>query len=181
MKRVETPVVGAYIVEIERRADARGFFARAWCQREFQDAGLDAGLVQVNVAFNLRAGTLRGMHFQRAPLEETKVVRCTRGAVYDVALDLRPDSPTFRRWAAAELTADNHRMLYVPRGCAHGYQTLADDSEVCYQTSQVYAPELATGVRYDDPAFEIRWPLAVTVLSEADRGWPAFPAASRSS
>jgi len=179
MKLVETAVAGSYVIEIDRREDPRGFFARTWCRREFEELGLDPALVQINVGFNLRAGTLRGMHFQRAPFEETKVVRCTRGAVVDVAIDLRPDSPTYRRWAAVELTADNHRMLYVPRGCAHGYQTLVDDTELCYQTSQVYAPEHATGVRYDDPAFAVRWPLAVTVLSDADRRWPDFPEEAR--
>ena len=179
MKLVETAVAGSYVIEIDRREDPRGFFARTWCRREFEELGLDPALVQINVGFNLRAGTLRGMHFQRAPFEETKVVRCTRGAVVDVAIDLRPDSPTYRRWAAVELTADNHRMLYVPRGCAHGYQTLVDDTELCYQTSQVYAPEHATGVRYDDPAFAVRWPLAVTVLSDADSRWPDFPEEAR--
>jgi len=180
MKIVETPVGGAFVLEIDRREDPRGFFARTWCRREFEELGLDPALVQINVGFNLRAGTLRGMHFQRTPFEETKVVRCTRGAVYDVAVDLRPGSPTFRRWAAAELTADNHRMLYVPRGCAHGYQTLVDDTELCYQTSQAYAPEHASGVRFDDRAFAIDWPLAVTVLSDADRRWADFPSDSRS-
>ena len=174
MKFLETPVAGVYVVELETRSDSRGFFARSWCRREFEEAGLDPGLVQINVAFNPRAGTLRGMHYQRAPFEETKLVRCTRGAVHDIALDLRPDSPTFLRSASAELTADNHRMLYIPPGCAHGYQTLVDDSEVSYQTSQIYAPESATGVRYDDPAFALDWPLAVTLISDADRSWPAF-------
>jgi len=172
VKLVETPIAGVWIVEIERREDPRGFFARAWCGREFGELGLDPGLVQINVGFNLRAGTVRGMHYQRAPFAETKLVRCTRGAVFDVAVDLRPGSPTRLTWTGAELTADNHRMLYVPHGCAHGYQTLVDDAELLYQTSQVYAPEHATGVRYDDPALGIRWPAPVTVLSDADRSWP---------
>lgn len=174
MRLIETAVEGAFVIEIVRREDERGFFARTWCRREFEELGLDPALVQINVGFNLRAGTLRGMHFQRAPFDETKVVRCTRGSVFDVALDLRPGSPTYRRWAGVELSADHHRMLYVPRGCAHGYQTLVDDTELCYQTSQVYAPDHATGVRYDDPAFAIAWPTAVTVLSDADRRWPDF-------
>jgi dTDP-4-dehydrorhamnose 3,5-epimerase len=172
VKLVETPVRGTFVIEIERREDPRGFFARTWCRREFEELGLDPALVQINVGYNLRAGTVRGMHFQRAPFDETKVVRCTRGAVFDVAVDLRPDSPTHRRWTGVELSVDNHRMLYVPRGCAHGYQTLVDDTELVYQTSQVYAPDHATGVRYDDPAFAIVWPMPATVLSEADRSWP---------
>jgi len=172
VKLVETPIAGVWVVEIERREDPRGFFARAWGVQEFARLGLDPRLVQINIGFNLRAGTVRGMHFQRAPFEETKLVRCTRGAVLDVAVDLRPGSPTYRRWTGAELTADNHRMLYVPRGCAHGFQTLVDDTELVYQTSEVYAPEHATGVRYDDPTLEIRWPVPVTVLSDADRAWP---------
>jgi dTDP-4-dehydrorhamnose 3,5-epimerase len=170
----ETRVQGAYILDIERRADDRGYFARVWCQKEFEAHGLDARLVQANVAVSKRKGTLRGVHFQLAPHEEVKVTRCTRGAVYDVVVDLRPDSPTYLQWAAAELTADNHRMLYAPAGCAHGFQTLTDDAELWYQTSQFYAPKHVSGIRYDDPAFGIEWPLAVTALSDADRSWPDY-------
>jgi dTDP-4-dehydrorhamnose 3,5-epimerase len=170
----ETGIEGAYVVDIEPREDDRGFFARAWCRREFEDAGLNADLVQINLARSYRMGTLRGMHYQGAPHAEVKLARCTRGAIYDVAVDLRPESPTFRRWFGLELTADNHRMLYVPEGFAHGYQTLTDDAEMCYQTSQFYDSASAGGVRYDDPAFGIDWPLPVSVISEADRSWPDF-------
>src|SRR5215510_4319220 len=149
----ETGLPGAYVVGIKRIEDDRGFFARGFCRREFEEAGLDPTLVQINLARSIRKGTLRGMHFQEAPHEENKLVRCTRGALYDVMVDLRPDSPTFKRWFGLELTDENHQMLYVPKGFAHGYQTLTDDAEMCYQTSQFYAGGSARGVRYDDPAF----------------------------
>lgn len=169
-----TELQGALLLDIEPRADARGFFARSWCRREFEAHGLSATIAQSNIAVSPRKGTLRGLHYQEAPDAEVKLVRCTRGAVYDVIVDLRPESPTYKRWLGMELSADNHRMLYVPEGFAHGYQTLSDDCELWYQTSQFYAPAAARGVRYDDPAFDIRWPLAVTVISDADHGWPLF-------
>jgi dTDP-4-dehydrorhamnose 3,5-epimerase len=171
-----TSLQGAYVIEMERREDNRGFFARAWCSREFQAQGLNPTVVQVNVGFSLKRGTLRGLHYQIAPREEVKFVRCTRGAVFDVMVDLRPDSPTWKQWFGLELTAENGKMLYVPEGFAHGYQTLADNTEVSYQTTQFYAPESARGVQYNDPAFGIRWPIAVEVISAADNAWPAYPA-----
>ncbi|MEM6550577.1 MAG: dTDP-4-dehydrorhamnose 3,5-epimerase [Planctomycetota bacterium] len=170
----ETPLAGGYLIEPERREDARGYFARVWCEQEFADHGLSTALVQVNVGFSLKRGTLRGMHYQNAPQAEVKLVRCTRGAVYDVMVDLRPESPTHTRWYAAELTPDNGRMLYIPEGFAHGYITLADDAEISYQTSQTYAPDAATGVAFDDPAFGIDWPIEPVVLSDADRAWPRY-------
>jgi len=169
-----TKVAGAYLVDLECRSDQRGFFARAWCSKEFEARGLTARLAQVNVSGNARKGTVRGLHYQLAPYREAKIVRCSRGAIYDVAVDLRPDSPTHLRWAAVELTAGNRRMLYVPEGCAHGYQTLTDDTELLYLMSESYSPEHARGVRYDDPTFGIEWPLAVENLSEADRSWPDY-------
>lgn len=169
-----TELNGACRVELKRIEDARGFFARAWCRQEFTEHGLNPDLKQMNVAFSHRRGTLRGMHFQESPHAEAKLVRCTRGALYDVIIDLRPASPTFRRWLGVELTADNRQMLYVPEGCAHGYQTLADETEMYYQTTEFYAPRAARGVRYNDPAFAVKWPLPVAVISEADQQWPDF-------
>jgi len=168
----ETAIKGVYLIGLERKEDHRGFFARAWCQQELEAHGLNPSLVQVNVGFSLKKGTLRGMHFQRHPHQEAKLVRCTMGQIFDVAVDLRPDSPTYRQWVGAELTADNRTMLYVPEGCAHGYQTLQDDAEVVYQTSHFFAATHATGVRFDDPSFGIVWPLAVEVISEMDKVWP---------
>jgi len=163
------------VLDLERREDERGFFARAWCAREFEEHGLNTRLVQVNVSFNELEGTLRGMHFQRAPHEEAKLIRCTQGAIYDVVLDLRPDSPTHKRWTAVELTADNRRMLYVPEGCAHGYQTLAPETETLYQVSEFYAPASEGGVRWDDPTFGIEWPATDSrVLSDKDASWPDY-------
>lgn len=176
MRFIESALPGAYVVEPERRADARGFFARTWCAREFAEHGLEANVVQCSVSFNERAGTLRGMHYQAIPHEEVKLVRCTRGSVLDVILDLRPHSPTFRRWVGVELSAENGFALYVPRGVAHGFQTLVEHTEVFYQMSQEYRPEAARGVRWDDAAFGIEWPLANPVLSERDRTLPDFVA-----
>lgn len=167
-------VAGAMVVEPEPRRDERGWFARLWCAEEFAAKGLIAGIAQVNTAVSPRRGTLRGMHFQLPPHDEVKVVRCFRGAVFDVVVDLRRDSPTWKRWMGVELTAVNARMLYVPQGCAHGYLTLEDDAELMYLTSRPYAPEAARGVRYDDPAFGIRWPAPVTLVSAADAGWPLY-------
>jgi len=165
---------GVRILDIDLRPDERGFFARSWCQGEFADHGLNPKLAQCNVSVTLRKGTLRGVHFQAAPFAEAKLVRCTRGAIYDVVLDLRPQSPTFRDWIAMVLTAEKHNMVYVPEGCGHGFQTLQDDIEVFYQMSEFYNPEAARGVRWDDPAFRIAWPEKVEVISERDRTYPDF-------
>lgn len=173
----ETELEGVWIVEAERLEDERGFFARAWCREEFAQHGLDVELAQCSISFNRRRGTLRGMHYQEAPFAETKVVRCTRGRIYDVVIDLRPGSATFRRWVATELSEENRRSVFVPAGCAHGFQTLSDNAEVFYQMSQVHAPEHARGVRWDDPAFAIGWPIREDlVISERDRTYPDFAA-----
>ena len=175
MRFVETPISGVHVVELERHEDDRGFFARAWCRDELAGTGLTSDLAQCSISRNTVAGTLRGMHFQRAPHQEAKLVRCTRGAIYDVALDLRPDSPTHGRWFAAELDSESGRALYIPEGCAHGFQTLADDTDVFYAISAPYAPEAAAGVRWDDPAFAITWPdAAVRTISDRDRSWPDY-------
>jgi dTDP-4-dehydrorhamnose 3,5-epimerase len=171
----ETKLQGAFIIDIDRIEDERGFFARTWCQREFEAHGFCTQLVQCNISFNKHKGTLRGMHYQAAPYAEAKLVRCTSGAIYDVIIDLRPDSPTFKRWVAVELRAANRRMLFIPEGFAHGFQTLADDTEVFYQMSQFYAPEYARGVRWDDPAFGVSWPAEKRIISERDRSFPDFP------
>ena len=165
----ETKLRGAFVIEPERFEDDRGFFARTWCVREFETHGLDTRLVQCGVSYNKRKGTLRGMHYQVAPHAETKLVRCTRGAIYDVIIDLREDSSTFRQWVTVELTAQNRRMLYIPEGFTHGFQTLADDTEVFYQISEFYHPESARGVRWDDPAFGITWPETAKMISERDK------------
>jgi dTDP-4-dehydrorhamnose 3,5-epimerase len=171
----ETELPGAFVIDIEPREDDRGFFARAWCADEFAEHGLTTRVAQSNVSFNHRQGTLRGMHYQVAPHEEAKVVRCTRGAIFDAIIDLRPDSPTYKQWTGVELSADNRRALYVPEGFAHGYQTLAPDTETFYQVSERYAPGAERGVRWDDPAFAIEWPDAGNVfLSEKDATWPDF-------
>jgi dTDP-4-dehydrorhamnose 3,5-epimerase len=168
----ETKLPGAYLIEPQRLADERGFFARTWCRREFEAHGLDASLAQCNISFNRQAGTLRGMHYQVAPSAEAKLVRCTMGAIYDVIIDLRPGSPTFLQHIGVELTVENRAMLFIPEGFAHGFQTLADSTEVSYQMSEFYAPEHARGVRWDDPAFGIVWPLPVSIISEKDRALP---------
>jgi dTDP-4-dehydrorhamnose 3,5-epimerase len=175
LKFLPTPLAGAYIVELERLEDERGFFARSFCQEEFRKHGLRPGIAQCNVSWNRRRGTLRGLHFQAAPHEEAKVVRCTRGAIWDVVADLREGSATRLRWHAVELSGENRRALYVPEGFAHGFQTLADDSEVLYQMSESYYPELARGVRWDDPRLGIKWPLPDPILSERDRSYPLLP------
>jgi len=171
----ETMLKGAFLIEPERRQDDRGFFARTWCQREFQAHGLGTQWVQCNLSFNKQKGVLRGMHYQTAPYAETKLIRCTMGAIYDVIIDLRPDSPTFKCWVALELTSDNRCMLYIPEGFGHGFQTLEADTEVFYQMSQFYAPEYARGVRWDDPAFRICWPAEERIISERDRSFPDYP------
>jgi dTDP-4-dehydrorhamnose 3,5-epimerase len=169
-----TRLDGAWLIDIEPRRDERGFFARTWCRRELAESGLDAEVAQESVSFNRRRGTLRGLHLQRPPHEETKIVSCTRGAVYDVIVDLRAGSPTRGRWQGFELSAENRRALYVPKGFAHGFQTLADEAEVAYRISAFHAPDAAAGYRYDDPAFRIDWPLPVAVISERDLAWPRF-------
>lgn len=174
MRFEETQIPGVFVIDQQRREDDRGYFARSWCEREFREHGLNPQVVQCNVGFSGQKGTLRGMHFQSDPHAEAKLVRCTAGAVFDVALDLRPGSATYLQWFGIELNQRNGRMLYVPEGCAHGYQTLEDDSEILYQTSHAYAPESATGVRFDDPAFGIQWPLPISSVSEADLNWPAY-------
>jgi dTDP-4-dehydrorhamnose 3,5-epimerase len=174
----KTKIPGVFVVELEPRRDERGFFARQWCADEFARAGLDTRIAQVNTARSVAAGTLRGMHFQRAPHAEVKLVRCTSGAVFDVAVDLREDSATFRQWFGVELDAESGRMLYLPEGCGHGYLTLRPNTDLVYQASVPYAPTSAAGVRYDDPAFGIEWPHAVKVISQQDLNWPDFPASA---
>jgi len=168
----ETKLQGVFEISLETVPDERGFFARCWCQKEFARHRLNPTVVQCSVSFNERKGTLRGLHYQAAPYLETKVVRCTRGALYDVVVDLRPQSPTFKGWVAVVLTATNRRMVYVPEGCAHGFLTLEDETEVFYQMSAFYHPDSARGVRWDDPAFQIVWPSAVAVIAERDRTYP---------
>ncbi len=170
----ELKLPGVYEILIEPHLDERGFFARAWCQNEFASHRLNSQLAQCNISVTSRKGTVRGMHYQVSPHAEAKLVRCTRGEIYDVVLDLRPQSPKFKEWIAVRLTAGNHNMVYVPEGCAHGFQTLDDDVEVFYQMSEFYHPESARGVRWDDPAFQIAWPEKVEVISERDRTYPDF-------
>ncbi len=171
----ELDLKGAFTIDIEPRDDERGFFARTWCENEFQEHHLNPSLVQCNISFNKHRGTLRGMHFQVEPFPEAKLVRCTMGAIYDVIIDLRPASPTFTRWSAVELSALNRRSLYVPVGFAHGFQTLADNSEVFYQMSEFYHRECAHGVRWDDPAFRIEWPDSQTpIITASDRRFADF-------
>ena len=170
----ETKLRGAFLVDIERHEDERGFFARSWCRHEFEAHGLNPKIAQCNVSFNIRKGTLRGMHYQMAPFEEAKLVRCTRGALCDVIVDLRPDSVTFKQHVSEVLTAENRRMLFVPEGFAHGFLTLEDATEVLYQMSEYHAPGGARGFRWNDPAFRIPWPAEVEVISERDRDYPDF-------
>lgn len=169
-----TDLEDVFVIEPERRVDERGYFARLFCDRELTDRGLEGHIRQINTAFSPRAGTLRGMHYQSSPHAEVKIVRCVRGAVFDVVVDLRPESPTFKRWYGIELTAENSLMLYACSGTAHGYLTLTNDTELLYATSQAYAPNSAQGVRYDDEAFAIKWPANVQVMSAADRSWRPF-------
>ncbi len=170
----ETKLKGAYIVDINRIEDERGFFARGWCKKEFSAEGLVDRIVQTNISFNKTKGTLRGMHYQRAPYEEVKLVRCVAGAIFDVIVDLRLESPTYKQWIGVELTSANHRMLYVPENFAHGFQTLEDDTEVTYHVSQFYTPEAEKGLRYNDPSIAIEWPLAVEILSPKDSSWADY-------
>jgi len=170
----ETPLTGAYLIDLEKRGDERGFFARAFCEREFASHGLVTHFVQINNSLSARQGTLRGMHYQLTPKAETKVVRSIRGALYDIILDLRDGSPTFGQSFGAELTAENRRMMYVPKGFAHGFFTLADDTEAFYLVDEFYAPESERGIRWNDPRFAIRWPAQPNVISDKDRNFPDF-------
>jgi len=170
----QTKLSGVFEVRLDPIPDERGFFARTWCQKKFAAHGLNPRLVQCNVSFNTRRGTLRGIHYQAAPHAEAKLVRCTKGAIYDVVVDLRPESPTLRGWMAVVLTAKNRRALYVPEGCGHGFLTLEDETEVFYQMSEFYNAKSGRGVRWDDPAFQIAWPEKVEVISERDRSYPNF-------
>jgi dTDP-4-dehydrorhamnose 3,5-epimerase len=170
----ETKLAGAFVIELERHTDERGFFARTFCQQEFEAHGLKAEVAQCNVSFNKRKGTLRGMHYQAAPFAEAKLVRCTAGSIYDVIIDLRPASSTFKRHFGVELSAENCRMLYIPESFAHGFQTLEDDTEVFYQMAQRYSAEHARGVRWNDPAFGIEWPKGERIIIERDQNYPDF-------
>jgi len=170
----KAPLEGAFVIDLEKREDERGFFARYYCENEYREHGLSSRFVQINNSLAATQGTLRGMHYQLAPKAETKVVRCLKGALWDCIIDLRPDSPTFCRHFGVELTADNRRMLYVPKGFAHGFITLTDDAEVLYLVDEFYAPEQERGIRWNDPNFGIEWPLEPTVLSDKDRSHPDF-------
>ncbi len=174
----ETGMDGAWLVEAERLVDERGFFARTWDTAEFGEHGLGKPPVQCSLSYNRRRGTLRGLHYQMAPHEEAKLIRCTAGAIFDVAVDLRPDSKTYCRWFGAELSSENRAALYVPEGCAHGFVTLTDDAEVAYQISEFYSPGAAAGVRWDDPAFGIVWPVEVIVINERDESYSDFAVAN---
>jgi len=175
MKFIETKIVGVYIIDIEKIEDNRGFFARNWCKNEFEELNLVSNLAQCSISFNEKYGTLRGMHYQGAPYEETKIVRCTYGVIYDVVIDLRPDSDTFKQWISVELSSDNRRMLYIPSGIAHGFQTLVENVEVYYQVSEFYHPDYSKSVRWDDQAFEIEWPtVEKRIISDRDRQHPDF-------
>jgi dTDP-4-dehydrorhamnose 3,5-epimerase len=171
---IETEIPGVLIVEAEVHRDVRGLFTRTWSEREFREHGCDPAVVECNVSFNHRAGTLRGMHYQAAPHAQVKVVRCTRGAVWDAVIDLRPGSPTFKKYIGVELTARNHRQVYIPGGIAHGFITLEDDTEVFYQMGSAYDGPSSRGVRWNDPAFGIRWPMPVTVILDRDASYPDF-------
>jgi dTDP-4-dehydrorhamnose 3,5-epimerase len=171
----ETELQGAYVIDIEPIRDNRGFFSRMWCQKEFGQRGLVKEFVQANITFSPGRGTIRGFHYQTAPHKEIKLVRCVRGAIYDVIIDLRPESLTYGQWLAVDLTADNRRMIYIPEGFAHGYQTTVDDTEVFYQVAQFYAPEHERGIRWDDPAIGVPWPITDEVtLSAKDKRWSDF-------
>ncbi len=170
----ELPLAGAYVIDLEPRSDERGFFARGFCANEFAQHGLMSGIVQANLSQNVRKGTVRGMHYQQAPHAEVKMVRCVNGGIYDAIIDIRPGSPTYLQWTSVELTRENHRMLYVPEGFAHGYQALADDSEVLYLVTAFYAPAHEAAIRWNDPLFGIPWPLTDVSLSPKDAVHPDF-------
>ena len=171
---VETELPGAFIIEPEKIADERGFFARTWCQKEFSRRGLTSQFIQGNISLNTKKGTLRGMHYQVQPHEEAKLVRCSQGAIYDVIIDLRPGSPTFRKWTPVELAAENYRALYIPKKFAHGFQTLMDNTAVFYQMSGLYHPDCSRGIRWNDPAFGIEWPSDERIISARDQEFPDF-------
>jgi dTDP-4-dehydrorhamnose 3,5-epimerase len=170
----ETRLKGAYIIEIKKISDDRGFFGRSWCKREMEEHGLNGNVVQSNTSLSKEKGTIRGMHYQKHPYEETKLMRCTKGAIYDVIIDLRKDSPTFKQWIGVELSEDNYRMLYVPEKFAHGFITLTDNAEVTYLVTQFYTPGAEAGIRFDDPNFDIKWPIPVNVVSDKDLAHPDF-------
>jgi len=172
MKFTPAPIQGAYIIDVNRFGDERGYFGRLWCQKEYEAHGLEAHICQSNIGVSKQAGTLRGLHYQKPPHQEVKIVRCSRGAIFDVIVDLRPESHTYKQWFGLELNEDNATMLYVPEGCATGYLTLVDNTEIYYHATEFYHPESATGVRYDDPAFGIQWPGEIKVLSDNDKKWP---------
>ncbi len=172
----ETKLPGAFVIELEKHADQRGFFARTFCRKEFEAHGLNPQVAQCNVSFNKRKGTLRGMHYQAVPFAEAKLVRCTSGSIYDVIIDIRRSSPTFKQHFAVELSAENHKMLYIPEEFAHGFQTLQDDTEIFYQMSQHFSPEHARGVRWNDPTFRIEWPEDERIIVERDQRYPDFMA-----
>ena len=174
MKFVETELNGAFIIEPELIVDERGFFARTWCRNEFEQHDLNPKLVQCNISFNRNKGTLRGLHYQAFPFEEAKLVRCTMGSICDVIVDLRPNSKTFMQWIEVKLSAENRKMIYIPEGFAHGFQTLVDNTEVFYQMSEIYAPEYARGVRWDDPKFNIKWPDDIRIISVKDNNFKDF-------
>ena len=173
----ETKLKGAYIIELEKRSDDRGFFARTFCRKEFDELGLTSDIVQTNISFSRMKGTLRGMHYQRPPHQETKLIRCTKGALYDVIIDLRRDSPTYKQWLGVELSAQNYKMLFIPRDFAHGFLTLEPDTEVVYEVSEFYTPQAECGLRWNDPAFGIVWPRDVNKISEKDADWPDYDGA----
>jgi dTDP-4-dehydrorhamnose 3,5-epimerase len=174
MQLTETKLKGSFIIDLEERTDHRGFFARTFCAKEFAAHGLKPTVAQCNLSFNYKKGTLRGMHYQIAPATETKLIRCTQGAIYDVIIDIRPESPTYLSHIGVELTAENRRALYVPEMFAHGYQALTDRAEVVYEVSEFYTPGYERGLRYNDPAFDIEWPLPVSEISQKDAAWPLF-------
>ena len=171
---LKTKLDGAFIIELEKIEDKRGFFARSWCREEFRAHELSPELVQCNISFNKKKGTLRGMHSQVSPFEEAKLVRCTMGKIYNVIIDLRPESPTFKQHIAVVLSAENRKMIYVPKGFANGFQTLSDNTEVFYQMSETYNPEYHWGVRWNDPVFKIRWPIDKSIMLERDQNYPDF-------
>ena len=174
MKFTESPLKGVFVIELEKRGDDRGFFARLFCENEFRQRGLNPKIVQMNNSLSSMRGTLRGIHYQLAPKAEDKTFRCVRGALFDVVIDLRPNSPTFLRPFAVELTAENRKMIHVPQGCANSFMTLADDTEIFYLTSEFYSPQHERGIRYNDPALGIQWPMAPAVISDKDKNHPDF-------
>lgn len=174
MKFTQTTISDVWMIDLDKIQDERGFFARSFSHDEFAKHSLNPNIRQANASFNVQKGTLRGLHFQKAPHREVKIVRCVAGAIYDVALDIRPESPTFTKWVGVELTAKNHRQLYIPEGCAHGFITLEPNTEVHYLVTEDYHPESEGGIRYDDPLFSVQWPLDPVVLSEKDSSWPRY-------